>query len=198
MTTPAEPSRRTRVIALIVVFGLVAVGAGFGIKALVDVANTRPAATPSATPTPTSTGAGFDYTSDAFGYTIEFPAEPTEQSKTVQTEKGDVQSTTAYWTDGTVTLAVNGAAYPEGALGDVEGSLKSSLTTAIDGISGARLVSSDPTTIDGIPGVSANIFIPDGTLRIIIAIDGDTQYQLVAQNAGPTVAQGFFTSFHQG
>jgi len=161
------------------------------------VAATQAMPTPTPTPSATSSGAGFDYTSDDFGYTVEFPEEPTVQSKTVATEKGDVQSTTAYWTDGTVTLAVNGAAYPAGALGDVDGSLKSSLTTAVDGISGARLVSSDPTTIDGINGVSANIFIPDGTLRIIIAIDGDTQYQLVAQNAGPTVAQGFFSSFRK-
>lgn len=195
MATSSEPTRRTRLIVTVAVFLVLAVGLAFAIPAIVGAVSSRTSATPA--PTPTSSSAGFTYTSDEYGYSIEFPSEPTEQSKTIPVGDADVPIRTAYWTDGTRTLAVNGATYPAGSLTDVEASLKSSLTNAIAGIPGARLVSSDPTTIDGVSGVSANIFIPDGTLRIIIAIEGDTQYQLVAQNAGPEIAQGFFSSFRR-
>jgi hypothetical protein len=195
VTSPAEPSRRTRLLVAAAVVLVLAIGLFVGVRAIIDATASRTAATPS--PTPTSDAAGYRYTSETYGYSVEFPSEPAEQSKTVPVGDAEVALTSAVWTDGTRTLVSNGATYPPGLLTDVDASLKSSLTTAIAGITGARLVSSDPTTIDGIPGVSANIFIPGGTLRIIIAINGDTQYQLVAQNTGPQIAQGFFTSFHR-
>lgn len=193
MTTPAPPTRRTRVIAVVAVALVLAIGLFFGVRALIEAAGSKTAAMP--TPSPTSTGAGFTYTSDEYGYSVEFPSEPLEQSKTVPVGDFQVALTSAIWSDGTRSLISNGATYPSGLLTDVDASLASSLTSAVAGIKGARLVSSDPTTIDGIPGISANILVPSGTLRIIIAIDGDTQYQLVAQNAGPEIAQGFFASF---
>ncbi|MGN6501572.1 MAG: hypothetical protein ACTHKX_01560 [Pseudolysinimonas sp.] len=195
MTTPAPPTRRTRVLVAVVVVLVFAVGLFFGIRALVEAAGA--ASSPTPTPSATATGAGFSYTSDEYGYSVEFPSEPIEQSKTVPVGDFQVALTSAIWSDGTRSLISNGATYPAGLLTDVSASLRSSLTSAVAGIKGARLVSSDPTTIDGVPGISANILVPSGTLRIIIAIDGDTQYQLVAQNAGPEIAQGFFTSFRK-
>jgi hypothetical protein len=195
VTTPVEPTRRTRVIVAIAVVLVLALGLFFGIRALIEAADARSAPTP--TPTPTSSSTGFTYSSDEYGYSVEFPSEPLEQSKTVPVGDLQVALTSAIWSDGTRSLISNGATYPAGLLTDVNASLASSLTSAVAGVKGARLVSSDPTTIDGIPGVSANILVPSGTLRIIIAIDGDTQYQLVAQNAGPEIAQGFFASFRK-
>jgi hypothetical protein len=193
VTTPAPPTRRTRIIVAVAVVLVLALGLFFGVRALIEAAGAKTAAMP--TPSPTSTDAGFTYTSDEYGYSVEFPSEPLEQSKTVPVGDFQVALTSAIWSDGTRSLISNGATYPAGLLTDVNASLASSLTSAVAGIKGARLVSSDPTTIDGIPGISANILVPSGTLRIIIAIDGDTQYQLVAQNAGPEIAQGFFASF---
>jgi hypothetical protein len=195
VTTPAPPTRRTRVLVAVAVVLVLAVGLFFGIRALIEAADSRSAPMP--TPSASATGAGFVYTSDEYGYSVEFPDEPLEQSKTVPVGDFQVALTSAIWSDGTRSLISNGATYPAGLLTDVNASLRSSLTSAVAGITGARLVSSDPTTIDGVPGISANILVPSGTLRIIIAIDGDTQYQLVAQNAGPEIAQGFFASFRK-
>jgi hypothetical protein len=187
----AEPSRRTRVVAIIAVFAVLAVGVFFGVRALIDLA---PA--PTASPTPTATpDVGVVYTSDAFGYRIQFPAEPAEQSRTIPSDDGDIQTTSAAWDNGVRSLVSTGATYPAGVLADVTESLKSALDGLVANTPDAELVSSDPVTLAGLTAVSATITVPSGTVIVIIAIDGDTQYQLVAANLDPETAEGFFATF---
>ena len=194
MSTPGEPTRRTRVIAIIVVFALLAVGLFFGVRALVEAAGSRaPDAAPSASPA--STEAGFRYTSAEYGYSIEFPSEPAEQSKTVPVGDAQVAVTSAVWDGGSRSLVATGARYPAGQLKDVNASLKSSLDGIVANTGGATLVSSDPTKLAGIPAVKAQISVPNGSLSVVIAIDGDIQYQLVAANLDQKTADGFFATF---
>jgi len=193
MATNIEPTRRTRLIATIVVFALVAVGLFFGVRALAETASTRTGTEP--TPTPTSTSVGFIYTSDEYGYRIQFPAEPTEESRTVPVGDAQVPVTSAVWSGGTKSLVSTGASYPAGQLADVTASLASSLDGLVASTPDAQLVSSDPMTLAGVSAVEATIAIPSGTLIVVIAIDGDTQYQLVALNVGQTTADGFFATF---
>jgi hypothetical protein len=193
MSIPGEPTRRTRVIAIIVVFALLAVGLFFGIRALVEAAGSRAETAPSASPT--STEAGFRYTSDDYGYSIEFPSEPEVQSQDVAVGEDAVPVTSAVWDGGTRSLVSTGATYPAGQLTDVNASLKSSLDGIVAQTSGATLVSSDPTKLAGIPAVKAQISVPNGSLSVVIAIDGDTQYQLVAANIDQKTADGFFATF---
>ena len=190
-----EPSRRTRVIVTIAVFALLAVGLFFGVRALIDVAAWQTATAPSATPTPTSTAAGFVYTSDEFGYSIEFPAEPTEQSKTVPAGDAEIEVTSAAWDNGSASLVSTGARYPAGELTDTTISLKTALDGLVANTPDAQLVGSDPFTLAGIPAVKAQINVPAGTLLVVIAIDGDVQYQLVAANIAESAAEGFFSTF---
>jgi hypothetical protein len=193
-----EPTRRTRVTATIVVFALLAVGLFFGVRALIDVAGSRVESSPTSSPTPTSTGIGFTYTSADYGYSVEFPAEPTEQARTVQVGDAEVPVTSAAWDNGTASLVSTGARYPAGALSDTTVSLKSALDGLVANTSGATLVSSDPVKLGEFPAVKATISVPAGNIVVIIAIDGDTQYQLVAANTDQTVSDGFFNSFHPG
>lgn len=192
MTTPAEPSRRTRIIAIVVVFALLAAGLFFGIRAIIDVAGSR---VPAAGPTPSSTSAGFRYTSSQYGYSIEFPSEPTEQTQTVPVGDAQVDVVSAVWDGGSRSLVSTGATYPAGRLTDVPSSLKSALDGVVAKTTGAQLVASDPVKLAGIPAVEAQITVPGGGLVIVIAIDGDTQYQLVAANVDKTTADGFFATF---
>lgn len=186
MTMREEPTRRTRVIVTIVVFLALAAGLFFGVRAVLDTVGSRlPASSPSASPSPTS--AGFTYTSVEYGYSIEFPSEPTEQTKTVPVGDADVQVTSAVWNNGVRSLISTGAMYPAGALADVDGSLKSALDGIVTNTSGAQLESSDAFTLAGISAVTA--------LIVVIAIDGDTQYQLVAYNFDQATAEGFFSTF---
>ena len=190
-----EPTRRTRVIVTVAVFSLLAVGLFFGVRALIDVAASQTAATSAPTPTPTSTTAGFIYTSDEFGYSIEFPAEPTEQSQTVPAGGADIEVTSASWDNGSASLVSTGARYPAGELSDTTTSLKTALDGLVANTPDAQLVGSDPFTLAGIPAVKAQVSVPAGTLLVIIAIDGDVQYQLVAANIGESAAEGFFSTF---
>jgi hypothetical protein len=182
------------VIVTIIVFLALAVGLFFGVRALIEAAASRPpAASPTATPTPTS--AGFLYTSADYGYSIEFPSEPAEKSTTVPVGDAQVPTTSAVWDGGARSLIATGATYPAGALKDVTASLKSSLDGLVANTAGAQLVSSDPITLAGIPAVEAEISVSSGTLVVVIAIDGDTQYQLVAANIDKKTADGFFATF---
>lgn len=196
MSMSGEPRGRTRVTVTIVVFVLLAVGVFFGVRALVEAAGSRTDATPSASPTATSDGIGFTYTSADYGYSIEFPAEPTEQSRTVQVGDAEVPVTSAAWDNGTVSLVSSGARYPADALSDTTGSLKSALDGLVANTPDATLVSSDPVKLGEFPAVKAAISVPAGNVVVVIAIDGDIQYQLVAANADQTVSDGFFNSFH--
>lgn len=192
MTMRDEPTRRTRVIVTVVVFLALAVGLFFGARAVIDsVAARLPAASPSASPS----SAGFTYTSAEYGYSIEFPAEPTEQTKSVPFDDAEIAVTSAVWENGLRSLVATGAAYPEGALADVNTSLKSALDGLVANTTGAQLQSSDAFTLAGISAVKALITSPGGDLRVVIAIDGDTQYQLVAYNLDETTADGFFSTF---
>jgi hypothetical protein len=201
VSTPAEPSRRTRLIAIIAVFAVLALGLAIGIPALIAAAGSRPEAQPTPTPTSTSqssgtqTDTGFIYHSGQYGYSVKFPDEPGEQSHDIPVGDATVTNVTAVWADSVRTLASSSATYPPGSLKDVDASLKSSLTTAVDAIAGASLASSDPYKLDGMEAVKANILLKDGVLRVIIAIDGDTQFQLIAQNTDQPTAEGFFASF---
>lgn len=200
MTTPAEPSRRTRLIATLAVFVVLAVAIAVGVVFIVQAAQSHPAAQPTPTPTSTShssgtqTATGFIYHSGE-GYSVKFPDEPGEQTHDIPTGDTTVTSHTAVWADSVRTLASSVATYPDGTLTDVDASLKAYLTQAISAISGARLTASDPYKLDGMEAVKANILLSDGVLRVIIAIDGDTQYQLIAQNTDQQTAEGFFASF---
>ena len=194
-TRGSEPTTRTRVIVTLIVFVALAVGLFFGVRAVIEAAGSHAATGPTASPTPTSTTVGFVYTSDEYGYSIEFPSEPTEQSTTVPVGDAQVPVTSAVWDGGTRSLVSTGATYPAGQLKDVNASLKSSLDGIVANTSGAQLVSSDPTTLAGIPAVKAQISVPSGNLSVVIAIDGDTQYQLVAANMDQTTADGFFATF---
>lgn len=194
MTLREGPTRRTRVIVTIIVFLALAAGIFFGVRAVLDAVGSRlSASSPSASPSPTS--AGFTYTSAEYGYSIEFPSEPTEQTKTVPVGDADVQVSSAVWNNGVRSLVSTGATYPTGALADVNASLKSALDGIITNTSGARLESSDAFTLAGISAVKALIGSPGGDLTVVIAIDGDTQYQLVAYNLPPETADGFFSTF---
>jgi len=188
-----EPTRRTRVIVTIVVFVVLAVGVLFGVRAIIDAAP-APSAASTASPTATS-DVGFVYTSDEFGYRIRFPEEPTEQSRTVPSDDGEIETTSAVWDNGVRSLVSTGATYPAGAPTDVTGSLKSSLDGLVASTPDAQLLSSDPITLAGLTAVSATISVPSGTLIVVIAIDGDTQYQLVSANLDPDTAEGFFATF---
>jgi hypothetical protein len=196
-TRGSEPTTRTRVIVTVVVFVALAVGLFFGVRAVIEAAGSHAATEPTGAPSasPSSTTVGFLYTSDEYGYSIEFPSEPTEQSKTVPVGGAQVAVTSAVWDGGTRSLISTGATYPAGQLKDVNASLKSSLDGIVANTSGATLVSSDPTTLAGIPAVKAQISVPSGNLSVVIAIDGDTQYQLVAANVDQTTADGFFATF---
>jgi hypothetical protein len=184
------------VIVTVVVFALLAVGLFFGVRALVEDAGSRTEAAPSASPTPTSTGIGFTYTSTVYGYSIEFPAEPTEQSRTVKVDGADVPVTSAAWDNGTASLVSTGARYPASSLSDTTASLKSALDGLVANTPDATLTSSDPVKLGDFPAVKAAISVPAGNIVVVIAIDGDTQYQLVAANTDTTVSDGFFNSFH--
>ncbi|MEO8261971.1 MAG: hypothetical protein ABI566_05315 [Pseudolysinimonas sp.] len=194
MTTPVEPTRRTRVLVTIAVFALLAVGLFFGVRALIDVAASQTAA-PTPDPTPTSSSAGFVYVSDDYGYSIEFPAEPTEQSQTVPAGGAEIEVTSATWDNGKASLVSTGARYPARELTDTTASLQSAVDGLIANTPNAQLVSSDPATLAGISAVKAVISVPAGNLIVVIAIDGDVQYQLVAANLDPTTADGFFATF---
>jgi hypothetical protein len=196
VSTPRnEPTTRTRVIVTVVVFVVLAIGVGIGAWALITASSSQVDDTPSASPTPSPTPAGFTYTSAEYGYSMEFPAEPTEQSKTVPVGDAQVPVTSAVWEGGTRSLISTGAAYPAGALADVTASLKSSLDGIVANTPDAQLVSSDPITLAGIPAVEAAISVPSGHLVVVIAIDGDIQYQLVAAGFDKATADGFFASF---
>jgi hypothetical protein len=192
-TARNEPTTRTRVIVTVVVFVVLAIGVAIGVWALIATSSSSPQSAPS--PTPTTTSAGFTYTSTEYGYSIEFPAEPTENSSTVPVGDAQVPVTSAVWEGGTKSLVSTGAAYPAGALADVTASLKSSLDGIVANTPDAQLVSSDPITLAGIPAVEAEISVPSGNLVVVIAIDGDTQYQLVAAGFDKATADGFFASF---
>jgi hypothetical protein len=189
---PPEPSRRTRVIVTIIVFVALAVGIFFGVRAAIDAVGSRP---PAASPSPTSTSAGFTYTSAEYGYSIEFPAEPAETTKTVPSDDGEISVTSAVWENGIRSLVATGATYPAGSRGDVNASLRSALDSLVTNTPGAQVESSDAFTLAGIPAVKALIRTPGGDLRVVIAIEGDTQYQLVAYNLDETTADGFFSTF---
>jgi hypothetical protein len=192
-TARTEPTTRTRVIVTIVVFAVLAIGVAIGVWALITASSSSPQSAPS--PTPTTTSAGYIYTSTQYGYSVEFPAEPTEKSSTVPVGDAQVSVTSAVWEGGTNSLVSTGAAYPAGALADVTTSLKSSLDGIVANTPDAQLVSSDPITLAGIPAVEAAISVPSGNLVVVIAIDGDTQYQLVAAGFDKKTADGFFASF---
>lgn len=194
MSTTGEPSRRSRVTAIVVVFALLAVGLFFGIRAIIEAAP-APIPAPTASPSASSSDVGVSYTSDEFGYRIQFPAEPTEQSRTVPSDDGDIETTSAAWDNGVRSLVSTGATYPAGVLADVTGSLQSSLDGIVANTPDAQLVASDPITLAGLTAVSATISVPSGTLIVVIAIDGDTQYQLVSANLDPETAEGFFATF---
>jgi len=194
VTMRNEPSRRTRVIVTVAVFLAIAVGLFFGVRAALDAVGSRlPVASPSTSPSATS--AGFTYVSSQYGYSIEFPAEPTEQTKSEPFEDDEISVTSAVWENGLRSLVATGAAYPTGALADVNASLKSALDGLLANTPGAQLQSSDEFTLAGISAVKALIATPGGDLRVVIAIDGDTQYQLVAYNLDETTADGFFATF---
>ena len=194
MTMSEEPTRRTRVVVSIAVFLVLAVGLFFGVRAMIDVVGSRQAeATPTASPS--SAAPGYTYTSAEYGYSVEFPAEPTEQTKTVPFDDAEIAVTSAVWENGLRSLVSTGAAYPAGALADVNASLKSALDGLLANTPGAQLESSDVFTLAGISAVKALIATPGGDLRVVIAIDGDTQYQLVAYNLDETTADGFFSTF---
>ncbi len=194
MTTSEEPSRRTRLIVTGIVFLALAVGVFFGVRAVMDAVGARlPAASPSASPSAGS--AGFTYTSAEYGYTIEFPGEPTVQTKTVPVDEAEIAVTSAVWENGVRSLVATGATYPAGSLSDVNASLKSAMDGLITNTAGAQLESSDAFTLAGISAVKALIATPGGDLRVVIAIQGDTQYQLVAYNLDETTADGFFATF---
>ena len=108
----------------------------------------------------------------------------------------DVPVTSAAWDNGKASLVATGARYPAGALSDTTASLKSALDGLVANTSGATLLSSDPVKLGDYPAVKATIAVPAGNLAVMIAIDGDVQYQLVAANTAETVSDGFFNSFH--
>jgi biopolymer transport protein ExbD len=184
------------VIVTALVFVVLVVGVIFGVRALVEAVGSRAETAPTASATPTPTPAGFTYTSAEYGYTVEFPSEPTENSSTVPVGDAQVPVTSAVWEGGTRSLVSTGATYPAGALADVNASLKSSLDGIVANTVDAQLVSSDPVTLAGIPAVEASISVPSGNLVVVIAIDGDIQYQLVAAGFDKATADGFFASFH--
>ena len=124
-----------------------------------------------------------------------FPATPTEQRQTLPIQGFDIELVTTLWEDGAQALVVNATRFPEELVGDVDTMLDGSVTGAIGNVPGAQLVSSTPTTLDGIPARDVQATTSAGPLHMIIAMDGDVQFQLLAGNTDDETAQAFFASF---
>lgn len=195
------PSSRRKVVITVVVIAVVAVLAVVGIVLALNLApKSEPVPQGSDEPVaeePSGGIEGVSYESSEFGYSVVFPAEPEESSQTFPV--GDVELTlnSVVWQEGQQTLIANATRYPAEMLTDTDTMLEGSVDGAIANVPGAELVSDEQIDLAGMPARKIVATAPAGEVRLIIAIETDVQYQLLAANTDEATAEAFFASFQK-
>jgi hypothetical protein len=190
--------------ATLVLVGVVAACSGGGVadNATTAPATTEPvASTEAAATTATTTAGGFTFKDTAGGYSVLFPAQPTDQEQSIKLPDGTaVPYTIHVWTDPTSgvdrALASAVIVYPPGTAVSLEGARDSVVASFPD----ARLASSEEIALQGRKGLSFAIDISGGGSYISRIYAGDARlYQLVyvGRDVTPTDAEAkaFFDSF---
>lgn len=197
------PSSRRKVVLTIIVVAVVAFVAIIGVVIALTLFGQKPAPvagdggeTPAAEQ-PVDEIDGVSYENGPYAYSVVFPDTPVEQSQTLPVQGNEIELAVAYWQDGEQVLAANAARFPAEMLGDVDTMLQGSLAGAVGNVPGAELVSSEATTLDGIPAIAGHAMSPAGDLRAVIAFDDDVQYQLIAVGVDEETAEAFFASFQK-
>ncbi len=183
-----KPTRRTFVIGIAiaaVVFILTAIGVNALFRAL-DPADKFDDPV---------TGQPVSYTSEEHGYSVEFPAEPKEATQAVPVGGENIDLDSAVWEDADSAILSSAAVFPSGVITDVNGALQGSVEGAVGNIPGGTITQSEPIELEGLPAMRAEATSSNGDVFLIVAFDGDRQFQLLTLGVDEATAQAFFDSF---
>lgn len=194
------PSSRRKVIITIVVVAVVAV---LAVVATVLAISLAPKAEPvpaggddePVAEQPVDEIDGIRYESGPYGYAVVFPGTPSEQVNTVPVQGVDVELATVIWEEGDSALISNAAKFPAEMVGELDEMLEGSIQGGLANIPGAELVSTERTTLAGLPAIDARATSPIGEIRMIVAFDVATQYQLLAAGTDEETTEAFIASF---
>jgi len=140
-------------------------------------------------------GQPVSYTSEEHGYSIEFPAEPKETTQAVPVNGENIDLDSVVWEDADSAILSNAAVFPAGLITDVDGALEGAVEGAVANIPGGTVTESEPIELDGLPAMRAEATSSNGDVFLIVAFEGDRQFQLLTLGVDEATAQAFFDSF---
>lgn len=170
---PTAPSRARRIIAVAVAV-VVAVGVFLGVQALLRVVNQ-----PNVAPSTIEESTSYSYVSDEYGFSVDFPSEPTETTQVQPVAGYDIELLQVQWVNSDTTYLVGAAIFPPELL---EQNLDVMLQNSIGGAasaSGAELSDLEFIELAGERAIRGTLTFPNGQVGVtVIALHNGGQYSL--------------------